>query len=207
MEEGVAFCPHCGAPQIRVIVAEAPSAPAILPNASGAAVLPNAPAPTLVLSMPRSAAFRSCALAAALGSLLMTLGLYPLVAILSAGFLAVVLYRQRWPGSMITPGTGVRLGALSGLLWFAITSIAGAIFVLFAHKGPEIRTELIKRIDQVASQTTDPQTVAMLDRLKTPAGLEWFMIASVVLLFLTSIVLAIVGGAIGGALFRRQDRR
>lgn len=206
MEEGVAFCPHCGAPQIRVVVAESPAA-TVLPNASGAAVLPMAQASPVVLSMPWSAAFRSCALAAFLASLLMALRLYPPVAIVSAGFLAVVLYRQRWPASVITLGMGIRLGALSGLLLFVITSIAGAAVTLFGHKGAEIRSDLIKSIDQVASQTTDPQALALLHYTKTPAGLEWFMVASVVILFFTSIVLASVGGAIAGAVFRRQDRR
>lgn len=204
MEEGVAFCPHCGAAQIRVIVAE-PPAPPVLPNQSGAAVLPASPPPPVALSMPRSAAFRSCALAALLASVLMSLGLNPFVAMLVVGFLAVLLYRQRWPGTPIRPATGVRLGALSGLLWFAISSIVEAFVVLVAHKGPEIRDELIKRIDQTLAQTTDPQAMALFARLKTPEGLELLMILGLIIAFVASIVLAAIGGAIGGAILSRHD--
>jgi len=97
-------------------------------------------------------------------------------------------------------------GALGGLLWFAISSILEALLVIFLHKGPELRNELIKRIQQAASQTTDPQALEMFDRLKTPGGLEFLMIAGVVLAFVAAIVLAGLGGALGGAIFGRRGR-
>jgi hypothetical protein len=207
VEEGVTFCPHCGAPQIRVTVTE-PPAEAVLPTQSGAAALPAAQShPQVALSMPWSAGFRSCALAALLASLLMSLGLNPLVAMASVGFLAVVLYRQRWQTAVIKPATGARLGALAGLLWFAVSSILEAVVVLVAHKGPEIKTELIKRVDQAATQTNDPQALAMFDRLKTPTGLEFLMIFGLIFAFLASILLGVVGGALGGAILSRHDRK
>jgi hypothetical protein len=207
VEQGVPFCPHCSAPQIRVIVAETP-APAILPNASGAAALPSSSAAQqVVLPTVWSASFRSCALAALLASLLVTLGLYPIVAMLSVGFLAVVLYRQRWPGAMIRPGIGVRLGALSGLLWFAISSIVGAAAILVLHKGAEVREQILKILDQVMMQTTDVQARAMLNSLRTPSGLEVFMIFALIVMFFASILFGIIGGALGGALLGRRDRK
>jgi len=207
VEEGVAFCPHCSAPQIRVVIAEAPPDAVVLPALSGAAVLPHSlPPPPVMLALGWSAAFRPCLLAALVASLLMTLGLNPFVAMLSVGFLAVLFYRQRWPGSAIKAITGVRLGALGGLLWFAISSILEALVVLFLHKGPEIRDELIKRMNQAAAQTTDPQALAMFDRLKTPGGLEFVMIFGLIFAFFASIVLAIIGGALGGSILGRGGK-
>jgi len=180
------------------------SAATALPGLAG---LPLSPT-TVALDLPMrwSETLKPCALAAVVASVLMSLGLNPFVAMLSVGFLAVVFYRQRQSGAAVRVATGVRLGALSGLLWVAIASILEALIVLFLHKGPEIRTELLVRIQQAASQTNDPQTLAMFDRLKTPAGLELLMVSGLILAFFASIVLAGLGGALGAAIFGRNSR-
>ncbi|HLV87169.1 MAG TPA: hypothetical protein VKV39_09355 [Candidatus Sulfotelmatobacter sp.] len=153
-----------------------------------------------------SAAFRSCVLAAAVASLLMTLGLNAFVAMFSVGLLAVLFYRQRWSTAAITVGTGTKLGALSGLLCFAISAILGALYVLLAHKGGEMRDEVLKRLNQAAQQTTDPQALAMLDRFKTPGGLEMLMIMGLLFALVTAIVLGAIGGALGGSVFGRREK-
>jgi hypothetical protein len=206
VEEGVPFCPHCSAPQIRVIMAEPPAQPVLATDPASAIPSPPAGA-SIVLPMAWSAAFRPCALAAVVASLLMSLGLNPFVAMLSVGFLAVAFYRHRWRGSAIKPAAGARLGALSGLLWFAISSILETTAVLFLHKGPEIQQELLKRIDQAASQTSDPQALVILDRFKTAAGLEFLMVFGIIFALLAAIALAVIGGALGGALLGRDNNR
>jgi hypothetical protein len=211
VEEGVAFCPHCSAPQIRVMIAEplpsAATAGDISATQPGSANLPaSQTVPVLALPMQWSQAVKPCALAALVASLLMSLGLNPFVAMLSVGFLAVVFYRQRQPGTAIKPGVGARLGALSGVLWFAISSILETLVVIFLHKAPEIRNELIAKIEQAASRTSDPQTLAVFDRLKTPGGLEFLMVFGLLFAFLASLVLAGLGGALGGTLFSRRDK-
>src|SRR5206468_6389886 len=96
VEEGTPFCPHCSAPQIRVIIAEPPPLPLAFAAATTtheATVLPaSQTVPVLALPMQWSQAFRPCALAAVVASLLMSLGLNPFVAMFSVGFLAVVFY-------------------------------------------------------------------------------------------------------------------
>jgi hypothetical protein len=161
---------------------------------------------TVALPVAWSAAFRPSILAAVVASLLMSLGLNPFVAMLSVGFLAVAFYRHRWRTGAIKPAAGARLGALSGLLWFAISSILGAMEVLFLHKGPEIQQELLKRINQAALQATDPQALAIFDRLKTPAGLEFLMVFGIIFALFAAIALAVVGGALGAALLGRDNR-
>jgi hypothetical protein len=124
----------------------------------------------------------------------------------SVGFLAVVFYRQRRREIMIKATAGAGLGALGGLLWFAMSSVLEALIVIFLHKGPELRNELIVRIQQAASQTSDPQVQAVFERLKTQGGLEVLMLTGLVFAFLASIVLGGLGGALGGAIFGRRDR-
>ncbi len=211
VEEGVPFCPHCAAPQIRVVIAEpAPSSAAFGPAAAAApdaAALPaSQTVPVLALPMQWSQALKPCALAALLASLLMTLGLNPFVAMFSVGFLAVVFYRHSRREIAVKASAGAGLGALGGLLWFAMSSILEALMVIVLHKGPELRNELIGKIQQAASQTSDPQALAVFERLKSPGGLEFLMLAGLVLAFLAAIVLGGLGGALGSAILGRRDR-
>jgi hypothetical protein len=206
VEEGTPFCPHCSAPQIRVVLAE--PAPLALATASpDAAALPaSQTVPVLALPMQWSQALRPCALAALVAVLLIFLRLYPFVSMISAGFLAVVFYRQRRPGTMIKAATGARIGALSGLLWFAMLSILGALVVLVLRKGPELRNGIITTFQDAASQTADPNMLALLERAKTPEGFEALILASLVLAFLAAIVLGALGGALGAAILGRRDK-
>lgn len=209
VEEGVAFCPHCSAPQIRVVISE----PVPLPAAIGAidsrasTVLPaSQTVPVLALPMQWSEAFRPCALAALVASLLMAMGLNPFVAMFSVGFLAVVFYRQRRREVVLKVTAAAGLGALGGLLWFAMSSLLETLVVIFLHKGPELRGELLAKIQQAASQANDPQVQAVFERFKSQSGLEVLMLAGLFCALLASIVLGGLGGALGGAILGRRDK-
>ena len=209
VEQGIPFCPHCSAPQIRVVVAEPalPAEPGDPDGLSGVATLPaSQTVPVLALPMQWSQALRPCALAALIASLFMSLGLHPFVAMFSAGFLAVVFYRQRARGIAVKPARGSGIGALAGLLWFAMSSMVETLIVIFLHKGAELRNAILEKLQQLSSQTSDPQVLAMFARLKTPGGLEFLMLSSLVFAFLASIVLAGLGGAVGGAILGRGGR-
>ena len=211
LEEGRPFCPHCMAPQIRVVLAEPVAAAASFPEAAVAAqdqsVLPaSETVPVLALPMRWSQALKPCALAALVASVLMLLGLNLLVAMFSVGFLAVVFYRQGQPGAEVKALAGARLGALSGLLWFATSAVLEALAVLLMHKGPEIRKALLAAIDQAASRTGDPQVIAIFDRLKSPDGLEFLMVFFLFFGFFSAIVLGAVGGALSGTVLGRRNK-
>lgn len=209
IEEGIPFCPHCSAPQIRVVIAEAATAPLAFVAATttrDSAVLPaSQTVPVLALPMQWSQALRPCALAALVASLLMSMGLNPFVAMFSVGFLAVIFYRQRHREAVIKATAGGGLGAFAGLLWFAMSSVLEALLVIFLHKGPELRNELIVRIQQAASQTSDPQVLSLFQRLKTEGGLEVLMLTGLLFAFFAAIVLGGLGGALGGAILGRRD--
>jgi hypothetical protein len=205
VEEGVRFCPHCAAPQIRVVIAESPAATQVIAAADPAAV-PASPLPELVAHTTWSQAVKPCALAALVAAFLMGLNLNALVAMFSAGFLAVVFHRQSYPGVPMKASTGAKLGALSGVFWFAMSSILGALVALTFHKGAEIRQQLILTIDQAATRTNDPQVLAAFERFKTPEGLELLMILGLIMAFLAAIVLAAIGGALGGSILGRKNR-
>jgi hypothetical protein len=204
MEEGRPFCPHCAAPQIRVLIAE--PAGATVPSIEAAAIsdmsagLPaSQTVPVLAVPMQWSQALKPCTLAAGVASLLMLLGLNPFVGMVSVGFLAVVFYRQGRPGASIRPGTGARLGALSGLICFAMASIVEAMLVLVLHKGAEIRQALLAAINQAAARTSDAQALAMFEHFRSPEGLEFLMVFGLLFGLVAAIVLSALSGALGGA--------
>lgn len=211
VEEGIAFCPHCSAPQIRVIIAEPASVPAVHSEVSvGIQEQTPLPAsqtvPVLAVSMEWSRAIKPCTLAAMVACLLMALHLHPLMAIFTAGLLSVIFYRLNAPGAAIKASSAAGLGALSGLLWFAIVAIFSILDLLVLNKGQEFRSEIINQIGQAASQTTDPQGLAVLNWFKTPGGLEFLVVAITIFALIAAVVVAGIGGALAGAALGRRGK-
>jgi hypothetical protein len=212
VEDGVAFCSHCGAPQIRVAIAQEPPVVALASessSATGSAVLPADQAPasgTLAVLWPH--ALPACAIAALAAALLMCLGLMvPFLAMLGTGFLAVVLYRRRAAGSVLRAWTGAQIGAASGLFCFGMAAIIEAIAVALFHSGGQIRNKMLEAIQQASSRTSDPQTQQVFDYFKSPPGMAVMMIFVIFFALISFIVLGGVGGSLGGVLFGRRDRR
>jgi len=201
----VPFCQHCGAPQIRVATVE----PLLTSESAGAEdqsprdleAFPTTPHVSPVASP-------ACALSAAIAAVLMVLGLMAsFLAVVGAGFLAVGFYRRRNPGVLIKAGEGARLGAVSGLLCFAMSAVLEAFRLAMFHKGAVLRDKMLEGIQQAGSRTTDPQAVAMLDYLKSPAGMAAMMGLVLIFAFVACVVLSSLGGALGGILLGRANRR
>jgi len=209
VEDGVPFCQRCGAPQIRVTTVD----PLLASESAGAegqsareldAFQTTQQVSKVASPIEWSSALPACALAAAIAAVMMALGLMvPFLAVVGAGFLAVGFYRRRNPGILIKAGAGARLGAVSGLLCFAMSAVLEAIF----HKGAVLREKMLQAIRQAASRTTDPQTVALLDYLKSPAGMAVMMVFVLIFAFVAFVVLGSLGGALGGILLGRANRR
>jgi hypothetical protein len=213
VEDGVPFCQHCGAPQIRVATVE----PVLASESAGAEVQSprdldayqtSETIPPVSLAIQWSHALPACALAAAIAAVLMALGLMvPFLAVAGAGFLAVIFYRRRNPGVVIKAAAGARLGAVSGLLCFGMSAILEALAVAVFHKGAVLRDKMLEAIQQAASRTSDPQAVAMLDYLKSPAGMAVMIVVVLIFAFVAFIVLSSLGGALGGTILGRAERR
>lgn len=134
--------------------------------------------------------------------MLFPLGAFGLGMIL-AGILSVVFYRWRNPGSILTPGMGARLGAMSGLLGFVMFLFFAAVSASLAG-GSELRKALAQTVEQSASRAADPQSQRVLEFLRSPQGLAAVMLAGLVFAFFAFLVLTSLGGAIGAALLRRK---
>jgi hypothetical protein len=207
-EPGRPFCPHCSAPQIRVVIPEpAVSAPVeTIPPADSSdhlslhRVLP-------VLPMQWSQAAKPCAIAALIAAVGMVLKLIvPLIAAVGAGFLAVALYRRQNLETAMTARIGARIGAVCGFFCFAITSILAAVRIALLGEGGVIRHALLDAVEQQASRYSDPQFQASLDFMRSSGGLVFMMAVLAIFGLALFIVLGMIGGAIGGASFGRRNR-
>ncbi|MGA2344521.1 MAG: hypothetical protein ABSF93_00865 [Candidatus Sulfotelmatobacter sp.] len=207
VEEGVPFCPHCAAPQIRVVMAEAAPAFAVA-NAQDSAALPASQTlPMIALPMQWSRSVKPCAVAALAASILMVLGLMvPLIAVLGAGFLAVAFYRRNNPGVMVGAGAGARLGALCGFLCSLITGVLGAMRVVVLHEGNEIRKFVLDMVRQTAARYPDPQLQPNFEWMRSPDGVMFMTVFLVIVSALAIVLLGTLGGVLGSAVLGRRDR-
>jgi len=135
----------------------------------------------------------------------MLLGLSPLVAMPIVGFLAVIFSRQGRPDFAIKTAAAMRLGAFSGLFCFGMTALLTSLGAML----PEFRTKLHDGIltnaeKWAAARPNDSQIQAAIEQLKTPEGFMAALIVAGVMLFVLSIVLGALGGAVGASVSRRR---
>ena len=211
MEEGVPFCPHCSAPQIRVVIAEPappPLAFAAATTSQDAAVLPaSQTVPVLALPMQWSQAFKPCALAALVAFLIGLWSQSVIVAMLAAGFLAVIFHGRRRSGTPLRASEAAKLGALAGILCSGTLSLLIAFAVTVPDARTKMRDQCIENVQRFAARLpANPNIQASIDQLKTPQGFLTALIEACVVLFLLSIVVAGLGGILGGAILGRRDR-
>jgi len=204
VEDGIAFCPQCNAPQIRIAASEAVTHPGTASEMTPAQPTSYASAP------PASGIQWSLALpAAALAGLVAILMIIPLGAfglgMLAVGALSVLLYRRRNPAANLTPGMGGRLGAVSGALGFGIFAILTSVEMLVFRSGGQLRAALLEAVQQSAARSSDPQAQQLLEYLKTPQGLALVMVLGLIVMFVAFLVFSSLGGALGAALLRRKD--
>ena len=200
MEDGTTFCPHCGAAQIRVASEDV--------RQSGE------PAEVLAQSRPVASAgiqWSQALPAAALAGLIAAGLMFILVKsgvlwMISAGILAVLLYRRRNPGGTLSPGMGARLGAVSGVLGFGIFALFTAVEILVFHSGGQLRAALLEAIEQSALRASDPQAQQYVTYFKSPPGLALFMALMLVVMFFIFLILASLGGSLAASFLRRRER-
>jgi hypothetical protein len=209
IEDGRPFCVQCGAPQIRVVLPEAATAPVAgsgapeSPVFSSESVNPAVLSPVIVWPV----AIRACAIAALIAALCMAFGLMvPLLAVLGAGCLAVSLYHRKNPAWLVNARSGAKLGAACGILFFAFAVVIETAAVAVFHTGGELRKKMLEALQQAATRSNDPQVQAAFEKLRTPEGIALMMVFGMIFLFVISIAAGSLSGALTGAFFGRRKR-
>jgi hypothetical protein len=197
LEENAAFCPQCGAPQIRVTLPETGVAEVFSPSFAATITPAN--------KIQWTRAFLATFLPA-LGAILLLM-VNPFfsysffVWIALAGYVSVALYRRRAPGALIQTGTGVRLGAVVGLLCFVLQiMLIGIGYLVETAAGHDVRAMLAEQIRKAAASNPNPEAMNLVNQfLNRPEAFLMFVILVLLVLFVGFLLSGILGGALGGA--------
>jgi len=224
--EGTAFCPHCGAPQIRVIPPEGESqwTSGPTPDASAQALSPpptiappssmwspGSPYPPLPSAIRWDLAWKGallCGVGAALLSAIPLVSVGCCLWMLGAGALSVSLYQKRAPETLITPGMGMKLGALAGLFGFVVNSVVSTIsFLTFRSRG-DFRHAMEQQMQKQMASNPDPKVQEMmqhlLDWMATPQGAATMIVLFLLIMGVMFVLFTAAGGALGASMFRRR---
>ena len=129
---------------------------------------------------------------------------------LGAGALSVALYRRHAPGTLITPGMGMKLGALAGLFgWLAYAVVSTMTFVALRNSG-NFRRAMEEAMQRQLAGNTDPKVHEMMQNLlgwmSTPQGAATIVVLSIAVFGVIFILITAAGGAIGASMFgQRRD--
>jgi len=120
------------------------------------------------------------------------------------GALAVRLYRRHIVGAPVTPGMGMKLGALAGLFGFLANAFTSIVSFLALRNTGNFRRAMEEQMQSQMAGNSDPRVQQMmqnlLDYMSTPQGAA-SMIAFFLLIFgMVFIVLSAAGGAVGASL-------
>lgn len=210
MEDGTAFCKHCGAPQIRVMGEERASEPfhpgtaAEVEPAAEPAPLGGA-TPAVPLGIDWSQAVPAAALA---GFFLAIAWVIPLLGFLLwlivGGVLGITMYRRRVPQTTLTPGLGARIGAVTGLFGFGVFAVLFGLELLLSRGSGGFRQMLQQVVEQAAARNADPRAQQAIQQMMTPAGLAVLVTIVLVLFLAAFLALSSVGGALGAWLLGKN---
>lgn len=204
-----AFCPSCGAPQIRVSRATEPSPEEPVQHDGGLAPLPQAHSPLRVeFSSTTGIDWKyflrtAIPLAALTDVLTMTLHPLALFVFLPANLVWAISRYTRHRPIVIRSGHGARMGALMGLLSFAF--FAAFFLVSISFQRTQYHDLMVSQIQQISAQNPDPQAQQILQWFTTPDGLIAFTVFALITLLLLCLALGSGSGALLGAL-RKENR-
>lgn len=211
IEEQLAFCSACGAPQIRV--SSASEQPPEIPDGLGpdltssqpALPLPSPPGLARVDGIEWKYFLRTAAPLAALTGML-TLPLPPLglFVLLPASLIwAISRYRQRH-NAPLRSGQGARMGALMGLLSFGFF-LAFFLTTVFLNQAG-YRKMMLGPIQERAAQFPDQQSQQVLQWFATTNGLIALTVMFLALILAFFLVIGLSSGALAAALGKVRNR-
>jgi hypothetical protein len=210
VEDGTAFCKHCGAPQIRVMGEERATEPLRpgTPAASQPSAEPDSPGGATAASPPGIDWSQAVPAAALAGFFLAIAWIIPLLGFLLwlivGGVLGITMYRRRVPQAALTPGLGARIGAVTGLFGFGVFAVLFGLELLVSRGRGGFRQMLQQIVEQAALRNTDPRAQHAIQQMMTPAGLALLVTIVLVLFLAAFLALSSIGGALGAWLLGKR---
>ncbi len=152
------------------------------------------------------AAVRTSMLASIIGFLLVSFPvplpiIWPILALLLAGMLAVYIYQRR-TGQSLSVSAGARMGWLTGIFTFAIATIFFTLFVYSVSTQGGLSNFYREHLPGL--KPGDPNVEKVLEYLQNPAGIVVFLFLSLAVSFVMFTLLPTLGGALGAKMFERD---
>jgi heme/copper-type cytochrome/quinol oxidase subunit 2 len=119
---------------------------------------------------------------------------------IAAGFLAVFFHRRK-TGDLLNVRAGVRLGWITGVIMFAITTVIFTLTVVPAAANGGIATLFRQQL----KNPSDPNVQEALRMLETAPGLATILLVMLLMLFVFITLLSMAGGALGAKFVRRNQ--
>lgn len=193
------FCHKCGKPQRDNIdpEPEAESVPEFVPTP---AVTVEAVPPPPAINFHNLVALRIAFVFAPVAFLLSWIPALNLLLWIAAGFLAVFFHRRR-TGVLLNVRAGVRLGWITGVIMFAITTVIFTLTVVpVAASGG-----IANLFRQQLKNPTDPNVQEALRMLESAPGLVTVLLVMLFMLFVFITLLSMFGGALGAKYVSRNQ--
>jgi hypothetical protein len=191
------FCHKCGKPQRDVIE------PELEPEIESVEfILPVAPpaAPPPQINFHNLVAVRIAFVVAPIAFLLSWIPAANLILWIAAGFLAVLFHRRR-TGDLLNVRAGVRLGWVTGVIMFAITTVIFTLTIVpLAASGG-----IANLFRQQLKNPTDPNVQEALRMLESAPGLVTVLLVMLFMLFVFITLLSMAGGALGAKFVSRGE--
>jgi hypothetical protein len=195
------FCHLCGRPQREVLVPQEPQETAEH-EAETPGPEPRKPISGVGFGNPDviRATYPVALVAAVLGSI-PALSLFCFVWYPAAGFASVYLYRRR-TGIFLTPSEGAKIGAIAGLLVFAISFLV--LTVGFAFGGSADFTQALRDAVEQSGQPEDLQN-SVLQMIENPATLALMLMIGLFIRFIATAGFTMLGGALGAKVLEKEE--
>jgi hypothetical protein len=193
------FCHKCGKPQRSIIAAE-PEPPPV-ENAAPTPVFITVASKPAPMDFHNPIAVRIALTMAMVTTLLSWMPLLNFALWTGSGFFAVYFYRRR-TGQPFTIRTGVRLGWITGVLTFAITTVLFTVTVIPAALNGGLTSIFASQLKNLPAH--DPNVEQALRLLQSPPGIAMVLVVTLVMLFVFITCLAMAGGALGARLVGRE---
>jgi hypothetical protein len=149
-----------------------------------------------------------CGVGAAVLSAIPIVSIGFLIWMIGAGVLSVALYRRRVPDALITPGMGMRIGALAGIFGFLVDAVFSvASFVALRNSGT-FRQLMDEQMKKQLAGNPDPKVQqmmeSMLNWMNTPRGAATVIAFFLLIVGIVFLVLTAAGGAMGASFSGRR---
>ena len=197
VSEEAPFCPACGAPQIRVSSQFEPPAPeSVTAPEQQSSALPGIGIAPPTGEIQWKAFLRTAWPIALIAGVIARFSIFGFLVLLPVSvFIAIRLYYKRH-GGLPRAGAGAKLGMAMGIISFIV--FAGLSVLALASA--EVRQELVRSVNLMASRNPDPQAQQILQNLmNNPQSLALMIGFGLVFTMIIFLVFTAISGAVAAS--------